>query len=107
MVLQKPTSTFIICNMAPHSLVTTILHEFHDSRCHQGTIHTFEVIRRCYWWPKLQHDIVKYKASADITKLPKTVLAMDTIGYLSITSKGNRGPLQQFVSTNIMCSQLP
>ena len=39
--------------MAPCSLVSTILHEFHDSEDHQGTIHTFEAIKRSYWWPKL------------------------------------------------------
>ena len=35
--------------VAPHSIVTTILHEFHNSKGHQGTIHTFEAIRRFYW----------------------------------------------------------
>ena len=39
--------------IAPCSLIPTILHEFHDSKGHQGTIHTFEAIRRSYWWPKL------------------------------------------------------
>ena len=46
--------------IAPHSPVPTILHEFHDFKCHQGTIHTFEAIRRSYLWPKLWQDIVKY-----------------------------------------------
>ena len=91
---------------APHSLVPTILHEFHDSKCHQGTIHTCEVNRRSYWWPKLQQDIVKYigkcnlcakhlpnmarypQQHLEIPKIPM-VLAIDTIGHLSITSKDN------------------
>ena len=38
--------------IAPCSLVPTILHEFHDSKGHQETIHTFQAIRS-YWWPKL------------------------------------------------------
>ena len=39
--------------IAPYSLVLTTLHEFHDSKGHQGTIHTFEAIRRSYSWPKI------------------------------------------------------
>ena len=39
--------------IAPCSLVHTILHYFHDSKGNQGTIHSFEAIRRSYWWPKL------------------------------------------------------
>ena len=35
--------------VAPHSLVPTFLHEFHDSKGHQGTSHTFEKSRRSYW----------------------------------------------------------
>ena len=34
--------------IVPHSLVPTFLHEFHDSKSHQGAIHTFEVIKRSY-----------------------------------------------------------
>ena len=34
--------------IAPNSLEPTILHEFCDSKGHQGTIHTFETIRRSY-----------------------------------------------------------
>ena len=33
----------------PHSLVPTTLHDFHDSKCYQGTICTVETIRRSYW----------------------------------------------------------
>ena len=39
--------------IAPHSLVPTLLYEFHEPKGHQGNIHTFEAIRRSYWWPKL------------------------------------------------------
>ena len=39
--------------IAQHSLVTTILHEFHDCKGHQGTICTSEAIRRSYWWFEL------------------------------------------------------
>ena len=39
--------------IAPCSLLPTVLHEFHDSKGHQETIHTFEAIQRPYWQPKL------------------------------------------------------
>ena len=35
--------------IAACSLVPTILHQFHDSKGHKGTIHKFEAIRRSYW----------------------------------------------------------
>ena len=67
----------------------------------------FEVIRRSYWWPKLQQDIVKYigKSSVcanmvwhpqqhlQIPQMQMTVLGVDTIGQVPITSKGNRWAL--------------
>ena len=39
--------------IVPCLLVPTILHESHDSKGHQGTIHMFEAIRMSYWWGKL------------------------------------------------------
>ena len=39
--------------IAPHSVVPIILHEFHNSKGHQGTICTFETIGKFYWWPTL------------------------------------------------------
>ena len=39
--------------IAPHSLVLTMMHEFHDSKGHLGNIFAFEAIRRSCWWPKL------------------------------------------------------
>ena len=71
----------------------------------------FEAIRRSYLWPKFQQNIVKYigKCSVctkhlpnmarypqqhlEVLKIPMAVLAMDTIGCLPTTSKGNRWPL--------------
>ena len=47
------------------SIVPTILYEFHSSKGHQETIHTFETIR-FYWWPKLHQDIVKYINKYDV-----------------------------------------
>ena len=38
--------------IAPHSIIPIILLEFHNCKGHQGTIHTFEAIRRSYWQPK-------------------------------------------------------
>ena len=46
--------------IAPHSLIPAMLHEFHDAKYHQKTIHMFEAIQRSYWGPNLWQDIVKY-----------------------------------------------
>ena len=81
-------------SIAPHSLVPTILYEFHDSKGHQETICTFEGIGGSYWWPRLQQDIVKYIGKCTICAkhlsnmarypqqhlgIPMAVLAIDTI----------------------------
>ena len=104
-----------VINIAPCSLVPTILHKFYDSKGHQITIFTSEAVQRSYWWPKLWQDIVEYvgKCSVcakhlpykakypqqhlEIPQLPITVLAMDSRDHLPITSKGNRRLWQQFV----------
>ena len=61
--------------IVPHSVIPTTLHEFHDSKGYQGTICTFEAIRRSYWWPNLWQDIVKYigKCSVCAEDLPSMV----------------------------------
>ena len=45
--------------IVPHSSIPVILHEFHNSKGHQGTIHKFEAIKRFFWWPKVCQDIMK------------------------------------------------
>ena len=88
--------------IAPHSLVPTILHEFPDSKHHQGTIPMFKAIGRSYWWPKLLQDIVKYigkcgvcakhlpnmarypQQHLEILPIPIGVLAIDTIGHFQM-----------------------
>ena len=52
--------------IAPCSVVPIIVHKFHDSKGRQRTIHTFEAIRRSYWWPKLWQDIVKYMGKCSV-----------------------------------------
>ena len=92
--------------IALHSIVPTILHEFHNSKGHQETILTFKAIRRFYLWPKLCQDIMKYINKCDICaknlpnlakypqkhqeipQVPMAVLAMDTRGHLSVISRG-------------------
>ena len=110
--------------IAPHLLLPTILHGFHDSKCHQGTICTCEEIRS-YWWPGLGQDIVKYigkcsicakhlpnmakypKQHLEIPQIPMAVLAIDTVGHLPITSKGNRWALTVIcLYTSYMCAIL-
>ena len=52
-ILQKQQYVHVLkhdITMALHSLVPTILHEFHDSENHQGPIHTYEAIRS-FWCP--------------------------------------------------------
>ena len=98
--------------IGPCLLVTTILHEFHDHKGHQGTICMFEVIRMSYWWPKPWQNIIKYKDKCSVHAkhlpnmakypqqhlemplIPMTVLAIESIGHLPITSKGNRWALK-------------
>ena len=83
MVLYKATvcSWFETwCYLTPHSTVPINLHKFHDKKGHQGTIHTFEAIRRSYWWPQLHQNVVKYINKCNIcanilpnmVKYPKT-----------------------------------
>ena len=90
-----------------HSVVPVILHEFHNSKAHQGTIHTFEMIWRFYWWPKFHQDIAKHINRCDIhaKNLPNiakyqqqhleiphvsmAALAMDIIGHLPVTLRGH------------------
>ena len=113
-ILQKQQYTHGLkhdVTMAPHSLITTILHDFQDSKVHQGIKLTFEAIRRFYWWPKLWQNIVKYigkyivctknlpnkarypQKHIEIPQIPMAVLAIDTKGHLPVTSKGNRWAL--------------
>ena len=92
---------------ALHSVAPVILHELLNSKGQQGTIHTFDAIRRFYWWPKLCQDIVKHinkcytcaKNLPNMAKYPQqhleiphiqmVVLAMDIIGCLPVTCKGH------------------
>ena len=96
--------------IALHSLVPVILHEFHNCKGHQGTIYMFKAIRRSYWWP-ICHDVVQYINKCDmcaktvpnmakypqkhleIPQMPVAVVTIDTLGYLPVTSKGNRWAL--------------
>ena len=111
--------------IAPCALVPTILHEFHDSKGHQGTICTFEAIRRSYWWRKLWQDIFKYVGKCsictkhlpnmerypqqhlEVPKIPMAVLAMDTIGHLPVTSIGNRWVLMAICQHNSYVFTVP
>ena len=52
--------------VAPLSFDPTILHEFHNSKGHQGIISTFKAIRRFYWRSKLHQDIMKYIKKCDM-----------------------------------------
>ena len=105
--------------IAPHSMVPVILHEFHNSKGHQGTILTFEAIRRFYWWAKLCQDILKHinrwsicakkisnmakflQQHLEILKVVMTVLAMDTIGHLPVISRGHQ------LSLTAICMHTP
>ena len=45
---------------ALNSIIPVILHEFQNSKRHQGTTGTFEAIRIFYWWTKLCQYIVNH-----------------------------------------------
>ena len=84
------------------SIIPIILHEFHNSKDHQGTI------RRFHWWPKLCQDIVKHINKCDICaknlpnmanypwqhleipQVPVALLARDNTDHLSVISRGNQ-----------------
>ena len=68
--------------VAPCSIVPKILHEFHYSKGHKGTICTFEAISRFYWWPKLHQEIVKYINKCDICAKNLPNMAKYPLKYL-------------------------
>ena len=68
-ILQKQQYTHGLKHnviIVPCSFVLVIPHGFHNSKVQQETIHTFEAIRRLYYWPKLYQDIMKYINKSDI-----------------------------------------
>ena len=97
--------------IAPPSNVPITLHEFDNCKGHQGTIFTFEAIRRSCQWLKLHQDtvqdinkcdicsnnlltMVKYpQTHLEIPQIPMAVLAIDTIAHLPGDSKDNKWPL--------------
>lgn len=52
----------------PATKIPHVLKSFHDSPTsgHQGIERTMETIKRYYWWPKMQDDIVNYVKSCEI-----------------------------------------
>ena len=61
-------------NIAPCFFIPLILHEFHNSKGHQGIIHLFKAIRFCCW-PKLHQNIMEHIKKCDI--YVKNLLNMD------------------------------
>ena len=98
-----------VCTMVvPLALTNTPIHEFHTCRGHQGCARTLNALKRRFWCKGMQRDI-KYHISncitcsknlpnischsqlhLEISKVPFTCIAIDTIGKLSTTSSGNR-----------------
>ncbi len=85
-----------------------ILHEYHISNAHPGIIHQYDQLRERVWWPRMLASVVKYVTSCqlcqrskgsrkyvkpqpmDIPIGPWTHVAVDHVGPLTITNKGNK-----------------
>ena len=87
----------------PLALSHTLLHEFHNSRGHQGCTRTLNSLKRKFWWKGMRRDI-KYHINncimcsenlpntschpqlhLEIPKVPFACIAIDTVGKLPTT----------------------
>ena len=89
-------------------LTYTLLHEFHNCKGHQGSARTFNMLKCKFWWKGMRLDVKNHinkciicsknlpnttchsQLHLEILKVPFACIAMDTIGKLPRTSKGNR-----------------
>ena len=94
--------------VVPRKLTCLIIVEFHNGKGHQGISFTVNMIRHYFWWVGMCRDIHQYISSCqlciqflpnwlytqpmhiEIPKVPFAGCAMDCIGPLPATSKGNR-----------------
>ena len=92
----------------PKKLKHRIIFNFHEGKVHQGIMRIVHMIWRYFWWIGLcldvQHNISKCKLCTqflpnkvltkpmyfDIPNIPFAQCALDSIGILSTTTKGNK-----------------
>ena len=75
--------------IAPCPVISLPLHETHSSEDHQGAIFTFH-INRCDISDKNLPNMAKYpQKHLQIPQVPLALLAMDTIGHLSVMFRGH------------------
>ena len=97
--------------LVPRKLTSLIIVEFHNGKGHRGISHTLNMIRHCFWWVGMHRDVYQHISNCqlciqflpnqlytqpmhlEISKVPFAGCAMDCIGPLSATSKGNRHTL--------------
>ena len=94
--------------VVPRKLTTLIILELYNGKGHQGISHTVNMIRCYFWWVSMCRDILQHISSCqlciqflpnqlytqpmhlEIPKVPFAGCAMDCIGPLPATSKGNK-----------------
>ena len=94
--------------VVPRRLTCLIIVEFHNGKGHQGISHTVNMIRHYFWWDGMHRDVHQHISSCqlciqflpnqlytqsmhlEVPKVPFAGCAMDCIGPLPATSKGNR-----------------
>ena len=97
--------------VVPRKLTSLIIVEFHNGKGHQGISHTVNMIRYYFWWVSMHRDVhhninscqlcIQFLPNLlytlpmhlEIPKVPFAGCAMDSIGPLPATSKGNRHAL--------------
>ena len=95
----------------PRKLTSLIIGEFHNCKGYQGISYTVNMIRHYYWWVGMHRDIHQHISNCQLCiqflpnklytqpmylEIPKVLFArcaMDCIGPLPATSKGNRHSL--------------
>ena len=95
----------------PRKLTSLIIVEFHNGKDNQGISHTVNMIRCYFWWVGIHRDVHQHISNCqlciqflpnwlytqpmhlEIPKVPFAGCAMDCIGPLPATSKGNRHTL--------------
>ena len=108
-------------NITSYSLVPTLLHAFHESKGHQGKIHTFEAIillvaqtkagcckyiDKCSISPKHPSNMTRYpQQQLEILLTPMTVSAIIQWVTHQYLPKVTHGLWQQFVYTHLLCLQ--
>ena len=97
--------------VVPRKLTSLIIVEVHNGKGHQGISCTMNMVRCYFWWIGMHRDIHQHIGNCqlyiqflpnqlyaqamhlEIPKVPFTGCAMDCIGPLPATSKGNRHTL--------------